>query len=444
MRKVFHRFHMIRDISKDTLIYGLSDALPRLIQFMLLPLYTRIFTPSEYGILEILILFSNLLLIIFDLGLVFAQNFYFYQIGDQTKVVSTIFLLRILWGFFLLLILSILSPILNTVIFGGNIENFLLFILFLNVLYSTIMNQIIEIFRLNFKPLSFFYLWIFFTLFSVSLILIFIIAFRMGLLGFLLGYLVGAIFGSSISVWKNRKYIKLHFDKDLAKEFLRFSIPLLPGNLGIFLVTVIDRFLLAKLSNFSEVGIYSVGLKFSMLIYIFADVFTKSSNPYILSKIKTEEGLALLRDLSEIYTFIVGGMSVIITILTPFIIKVLLPEEYFISYKVVGILCLSMSFWGFSNFPSLGLFKEQKTKFYSFSIVLGLMVNVLMNYILVKKFGAVGASVAVLSGNVCFVIMLSIISEKISRIKLKYGRIIPSFLISCILVMVFHIFWSRF
>lgn len=431
-------------IGRDFVIYGLSDAIQRLINFLLLPLYTMTFSPSEYGILEILIVFGSLLLILFDLGLILAQSFYFYQIGDRAKVVSTVFFLRILWSFFLLFILYMLSPFLNTVVFGGIINRTWLFILFFNAMCFAILNQIIEIYRLNFKPLSFFYMWILFTFFSISMILFFLFVFKMGLLGYLIGYLIGTIITLGILLWRNREYIKLHLDKSLMKEFLRFSLPLFPGNLLVFLMTVIDRLLLAKLSNLADLGIYAVGLKFSMLVYIFSDLFTKSLNPYILSKIKTEEGLRILRDLAGIYVFIVGAVSVIITVVSPFIIRIWLPEEYFISYKFVGILCLSMSLWGFSYFPSVGLWKEQKTKFHSFSVIFGLVINILMNYILIKKIGALGASIAALAGNICFVIMLSIFSENISGIKLRYGVIITSFVISCILIMLIQIFWLNF
>ena len=59
----------IKNLSIDTLIYGFGNVFTRLITFLLLPLYTNILTPSEYGIITIIYVFMGFMNIIYHYGL---------------------------------------------------------------------------------------------------------------------------------------------------------------------------------------------------------------------------------------------------------------------------------------------------------------------------------------------------------------------------------------
>ena len=62
-------FRRLKDLSADTILYGLSSASAQLIGFLLLPLYTKYLTPEDYGILAMLTIVTALFVPLFGVGL---------------------------------------------------------------------------------------------------------------------------------------------------------------------------------------------------------------------------------------------------------------------------------------------------------------------------------------------------------------------------------------
>ncbi|MFX0140692.1 MAG: lipopolysaccharide biosynthesis protein [Candidatus Hodarchaeota archaeon] len=110
----------LQQLGKDSIIYGFGGIVSKAVGFFLLPVYTRLFTPSEYGILEMLIVLTNLIGVLLTLGLDSAQSFYFFEQAKegrekQSQVISSILQLRIISGIFIVIFASLFSPILNNI-----------------------------------------------------------------------------------------------------------------------------------------------------------------------------------------------------------------------------------------------------------------------------------------------------------------------------------------
>jgi O-antigen/teichoic acid export membrane protein len=95
-------FQEIKHLSKHAVTYGISTVLSRAIGFVMIPIYTRYLSPSDYGVLEILELAMNLLSIIVGVGLAdaVARFFYLYETeeGKSEVVSSALILLSLLTG----------------------------------------------------------------------------------------------------------------------------------------------------------------------------------------------------------------------------------------------------------------------------------------------------------------------------------------------------------
>ena len=90
---------LIKSFSKDTLYYGVGNAIKKLISFLLLPLYTRVLTPSDYGILDTVGTGVMILTILFGLGVTDGGSRYYYETEDKKEkgtILFTVFVINFL------------------------------------------------------------------------------------------------------------------------------------------------------------------------------------------------------------------------------------------------------------------------------------------------------------------------------------------------------------
>src|SRR5688572_8730986 len=93
----------LRQLGKDSLVYGFGRLLANGITFFLLPVYTRIFSPADYGTIETLTIVAGLLTAVLGLGMDTAQSYYFFEQkragkAAQARLVSAILQWRLIWG----------------------------------------------------------------------------------------------------------------------------------------------------------------------------------------------------------------------------------------------------------------------------------------------------------------------------------------------------------
>ena len=117
----------LKQLGKDTLIYGIGGILAKSVSFFLLPIYTRIFTPADYGTIEMLTVISSFLSAIMVMGMDSAQSMYFFKFKKngkiaQAKIVSAILQWRLLWGVCIVLLATLIAPILNAWFFQGKLS----------------------------------------------------------------------------------------------------------------------------------------------------------------------------------------------------------------------------------------------------------------------------------------------------------------------------------
>ena len=116
----------LRQLGKDSIVYGIGGAISAALAFLLVPILTRIFTPAEYGALEMLLVISGFASLLLTLGLDAAQSFYFFEqkpFGKeaQAPVISAIFQWRLIAGCGILLALFAFMPWLNRTFFENTL-----------------------------------------------------------------------------------------------------------------------------------------------------------------------------------------------------------------------------------------------------------------------------------------------------------------------------------
>ncbi len=416
----------LQQLGKDSLIYGIGGIIAKSIGFFLLPVYTRIFAPAEYGMIEMLTVLNSFLGAILVTGMDAAQSFYFFKqkrhgLLAQAKVVSAILQWRILWGTTIVISATFISPLLNHFFFNGRLSWQYFALAFAGSLFSQIMIQSAEVLRLQYKPVGYITIILGKTLLSAGLMLIFILVFGYGIAGFFGGSLIGALSAAFWGWWRIRAYLDWsRWHLDWWPRLLRFGGPLVPAGLIMYVLNTSDRWFVNHFNGPEALGLYAVGAKFSMVLSVAVITFRRAWWPVAMDAIHSEHGKSLFRVIARLYLGLGVTAIVLLTSLSPYLVRWIAAPEYFEAYPIVGILSWYVLFYGFYLFCAGGIWKAEKTVWSPLLMGIAALLNIVLNAWLVPIYSSLGAAVATSISFFVWNILSLIVSEKLWRVGYDY------------------------
>jgi O-antigen/teichoic acid export membrane protein len=437
----------LKQLGRDSLVYGLGGIIARGIGFFLLPVYTRLFTPAEYGTIEMLAVLNSFLASILIMGMDSAQSFYFFEqkkLGQkaQARVVTAIVQWRATYGVGIVLLATLISPILNRYFFNSRLSWEYFIIAFAGALFAQVMSQSAEVYRLLYRPWSYISITLLDTLSSAGIAITLIVFMRLSILGFFIGVLSGSVVAASLGWWRIKSYIDFsEWHTEWWPRLLRFGGPLVPAALAMYVLTTADRWFINHYHGEDVLGLYAVGAKFAMLIAVAVNTFRQGWWPVAMDSIHSEDGPALFRTIARLYIGLGSAFVVILTALSPYLVHWFTTPAYFTAYPIVGILSWYSIFYGFNLIAIAGIWKTEKTIWSPFLMGLAALLNIGMDFLLVPKYGAIGAAMATSIVFLIWNMMTIVVSERLW--KLEYSFIALSLQISiggliCYIVLIMH------
>lgn len=417
----------ILSLAKDSAVYGLGDVLGKSILFLLIPVFTRIFSPQQYGEIETLVMLNNFLGIFLMMGLDAAQSFYFFERDksdpvNRKKLISAVIQWRLLWGVVIITVASMASPILNQFFFNARLNFSYFAVAFIGTLFFQITGQVTEVFRLLYQPVKYVIVSLIFVLLSSAISLFLVVLLKWGILGYFIGYSLGAVISALLGCYLIREYLdfSLAFNP-LWPRLLSFGAPFVLNGFAMYALLNTDRWFLMSYQGQASLGIYAVGAKFVIFILVAVNAFRAAWWPMAMEALHSDGGAVLFRTVSRLYL----GVSIIGVILLTYFSRLLMrlfsAPDYFSAYPVIGILSWHGVFYGFYLLVCSGIWKNEKTLLSGVAIVIAVIVNVLLNGFLVPRYGLAGAALATSISFFIWTAITMFISERIEPIKFPLG-----------------------
>lgn len=432
----------IRTLSRDVLIYGSGRVIIPLISIVTLPILTRIFSPTDFGVIEgistiasVFALFSTLML-----ESSAQRSYYDYKESEEferKRVISTSFWTLIIWNFVFILGILPFAGKIGDIFFASKEYRYILLISLGNISGVSIYNFLKEIFRLQNQPIRYSVYTVVSALVSTILIILLVAFFKIGLVGYFLGGLIGSIVIVPVVVWSVRKNILWVFSKFELKKMLQYGLPLIPTNCSIWVLALSDRFFLLKLTSLKEVGLYAIGVKLTQVILLFVTAFGLAWNPFILSIYSrdTEEEKRVRGKIFTYYIFALGFLAVFITVFSRPIILFLTTRDFLDAYKVIGILALATAASGATQALCTGLNIARKTKYLAIYTGIAAFLNIILNAILIPFFGFIGAATATAISYYVLCILYYKKSQELYISPYEPEKIIKIGILSCLVVL---------
>lgn len=398
----------IKKLAGQTAIYGLSSVIGRLLNYLLVPLYTRYFLPEEYGLVTEMYAYVAFLVVILTYGIETAFFRFSKKENNNKKVYSTALISLVFSSsFFILLMFSGSSLIANYL--GAGIESRFIEWFAIIVGLDAISSISFAKLREEEKAIKFATIKLLNIVVNIGLNIYFIVYKELGIEYIFISNLISSIFMIFCLVPEMIK-IRHVFDGLLWKKMMIYALPLLLAGLAGMINETIDRVLLKHLlpnpeTASHELGLYGAFYKLSIIMLLFVQTFRYAAEPFFFAQHKKKEDRKVYADVMKYFVIIMMLIFLGVIIFYEFIINFLGPEYHDErGFLVVSILMLANLFLGVFFNLSIWYKLTEKTIFGAYLSIIGAAITILLNIILIPKMGFVGSAWATL---VCYFSMVS-------------------------------------
>lgn len=387
---------MSSKLLKNTGFYTFGMLFPKVAQFILLPVYTRYMNPSDFGILGNMQVINSILVLLFTFSLNKAIYRLYHDFTNETEkrnYLGTIFIGVTISTIVLTGILFILSdPV-------GSIYKSIPFYPYFSLTLSAMAVQSFFLvpktsYFVKEKAGMFVTLSILEFLGKNAFIVVFVVFWEKGVIGYLQGQLIGNLVLLPVFLFLGWKQMNINFNKSLFIKSFRYSFPLLPMALSGWVMQSVDRIFIERYFDTHEVGIYTLGYKIAMLAFIFINSFYKAYNPFYFKTASKNRNVSIpkLKKTNTLYLIVVFLTCSLIVLFAKEAISILFDERYYEAYHIVTIVGIGMIFGRSSGIFTLSIYQSKKTSYILIVFLIGAAVNIGLNFIFVPKYGAYGAA----------------------------------------------------
>lgn len=421
-------FSILKNLAKHSILYGLSDILSRAIGFVLIPLYTHYLTPSDYGTLELLDLTSYIIGLFLAMGIAQSVVRFYYEFESKEKrhqVISVALISLWIVSAIVLAILFFNSRFISNLVFKSGDYYHMFNIIFITMVVG-LSNEIpLTVLRIEEKSGLYVIISISKLTISLTLNILLIVKFHMGIMGILYSNLVTSIIMGSLITIFTLKYVKLTYSFSLLRSMLSYGIPLMWSWFGMFVLNFGDRFLLQRLTSLGDVGIYSLAYKFGMLPNVLVlSPFLMIWAPKRFDLLKEPNAKDIYSKVFTYFLFIEIFVGLGIAVLIKEIVHIMADAQFSDAYKYVPAILLAYIANGVYLYVQFGVHLEKKTKYLAYATLIGAALNVGGNLLLIPRIGVWGAA---LTTFISFGFLMAYIyfpSQRLYRIDYEKRRIL--------------------
>lgn len=419
-------------LAKQILVYGLGDALNQLIAVLVLPIFTRFLSPADFGVVSLLTVSTALILNLSDFGLV-ASIFRFFKeeqdLEKRKKIIATaqIFMVSVTTTIAILAIPF--SGQISQVLLGTPNYSNLVILSFLTIPLNKLVVAPLARVRVEEKATFYVIVNISRAVATIALNLFLIIYLNKGLLGYFEGPLIiGIIYGLFIGLY-SLKQNGLNFSRPIFKKIFLFGAPLILNSISLWIINWADRFIISKLTNLTEVGLYTLGYNFGMAVMLPIGAFTTAWMAFYMTVEKEKNACQIYSLVFTYYSLIIGFFALIIAIFGRDYFNFFTKTQFHTASIVIPLVALAYVFRGNFSINSVGAIIKKRTILVVLAEASAMVINIMLMFLLIPHYGRIGAAWATLISYGSLPVIMHLLSYKLYPITYDFRRISQLFVV---------------
>lgn len=425
---------------KNTAYYTIGNFSSKAVNFLLLPLYTAYLTPQEYGIVSSIQILTGILLIFFTLGLERAIYRLFFDYDGETGkrnflgtiAISITITTPIVCGI-LFLLKNPVSSIYKSIEFYPYFAYGIITAVFMTYgMVPKISFQVKE------KGKNYLFLSLLILVFRVVPVIWYVVFQKGGAVGMLKGAMIGNGLTLIFLIPITLKQINLYFDLSILKNTLKYCLPFIPMILSAWVVNMSDRIFIEQYFSTYEVGIYSLAYKIGEAVQFLCASILLAYSPFFFKIANSEvprgkEKLFRLNRLILIFLIVAGFF---VSLFSKNIIQIFFDEKYQAAYTIIPIIVLGYLFIQFNALQTKAFYQEKKTLQIMYINIVGAVLNIILNYFLIKEMSYMGAAISTAATQFVLFILTYNLAKKYYFIPFDWRIIVPAMLLFSSIVLI--------
>lgn len=411
---------------RDGAIYALAAIASRGLAFLLVPLYTRLLAPVDYGALDLVVTFGLLvnLAVALEVGQGMARDWAEEpEAAARRRLASTAFLFTLFaHAAFLVIAFFAAAPLAKGLLGNSQFEPVMragLLFIALNAVFLQLQSQ----FRWEQRPHAYAAVSVLYT--GLTLVLGAIFGKWNGLQGVLWGQATAAAVASLASLVLLRRGLELTFDSTKLVRMLRFSLPLVPAGLAIFCSFYVNRLMLNALSSLDEVAVFSVASRLAGLTTLLIVGFQGALTPLIYVYHREQGVPQQLARILEAFVAVALVVCLAFSVYAREILAWITTPDYDASAALLPWLVpVALMTQMYIFLPGIAI--ERRTGWQLALTSVSAVVSIGLNALLVPRWGALGAAVATCVAAIVFLVLWFRTSQWLYPLPLRMGAVVAA------------------
>jgi O-antigen/teichoic acid export membrane protein len=416
----------IRKLLRDVAIYGAGDVATSAVNLLLLPLFTRLLSPSDYGVLALLLTMEAAAKILLRWGADSAFMRLYYDCPDlpaRQRLASTIVFFLLAVNAPVLLGAWIAAPWLGVTLFETTAHTATLRTFFLNTFLLGFFFVPFHVFRIEGRSARFATLTFSRAAGQVALRLIFIAGLGWGVFGIVAADLVLTLVIGVALVPQYARLIRPLFSTALLGEALRFGVPRVPHGLAHQVTALADRWVLNAYVTLDRIGVYSIGVSLGLGVKLFLSAFEYAWAPFFLEAMARPEAKQIY---SRITTYVVAVLVLLVAGLAATageLVALMTAPGYEDAASIVPWIALGVLLQGFYQITSIGLSITKRMALLPAATAASTVVAIGMNLLLVPRYGILGAAWAYTLAYAALATVGFVLSQRVYPVQYDWRRL---------------------
>ena len=417
----------LKQLANDSLIYGLSGVVTKMIGILLVPIYTRIFLPEDYGIINLVNTTFFLIGILVTCALDNAAARWFYDsknIEDHKKTFASYIWFQVVVALTCSIIIICTSTLIGKQ-FTNKPEGKIFIILpAISLLTNILPIVLINWYRLHRRPITTVLFTICSTLTTIGFTLLFVVKFKWGIIGVYGAITCSTILFSLIAMYE--MWMWLHpkfFNFTRLKEMLKFSLPMIPAALAYWLLNSTDSYFIAFFKDKAAVGLFGVGALMASAVGLFTGAFQQAWGPFAFSIIDNADAKDVYAKVFLLFGQLLAFIASLLMMFAPEVLMLFTSPAYYESAWVTGILGYNLVLISFSYIAIIGVSVKKTTLPYATAMVLATMATIVLDIILIPMYGIEGSAIATVAAQLIVPIYIFYKGQKMYFIPYDFKKV---------------------
>lgn len=408
-------------LTRASVVYGLGQAAGRGLQMLLVPVFTRVFAPEAYGVIDLLGLASAIAALLVVMGTDAALARFFYEAADERArqtMVSTSALWRLGVCLVVAVTLALSAPLFSIFLLDSPDYAKYVRLSALAIPFTAFFMFQNDVLRVTFQPWKFIALNLFNTVLVGGLAILFVVVWRKDVAGVLYGRLIGDALTAAFGFVLIRHALALRFDRALLGRMLGYGAPLIPVAVAYWALQYADRWTLAHYADLAAVGVYAVAVKMGAAMMLIVSAFHLAWGPFAFARARDPGAAALF---SRVLTLYVGAASAIALALGLFAPEALtiVPASYRPAALPGALLCFAAVAHGAYYVAALGANLALRNDILAWTSLFAALVAMVLNLVLVRPLGLLGVAIATCTGFTLSTVLLYAWAQRVHPIPFR-------------------------